>query len=124
MTIVLTLECREALAGVEVDLKIFDGFERLRSGASTRYVLDGLTLPAGSCQLVAEYGAVPLNGGVLRPSVAIWRHGRSELMDWYEALPIPIAGVAASEGDLWWPPEYRVRPVPLGPRTPVDASSD
>jgi homopolymeric O-antigen transport system ATP-binding protein len=107
-SIVASLDVREPLDDVEVDLKIFDGFDRLRSGASSRYLGPPLTLPSGAVMLEASFRSLPLNGGALRPSLALWRRGRSELLDWYEGTPVSIRGIPASQGDLWLPPTYSV----------------
>jgi energy-coupling factor transporter ATP-binding protein EcfA2 len=95
-----------AVGQVELDLKLFAGGDRLLVGASSRSGSRSLEIPAGQTAVRANFPPVPVNSGHLRASLALWAVGRSELLDWYEGDPCPVRGIAASEGELYWMPEY------------------
>jgi lipopolysaccharide transport system ATP-binding protein len=106
--VAVTVEAQERIEGLELDLRVFGEDNRLLSGGSTRYTTGNLTIAAGRSRILAEYPPLPLNAGVIRPRAVLWRKDRSELLDWLESAPIPVRGLAASQGELWWMPTYRV----------------
>lgn len=106
----------QAVGEIEVDLKLFAGGDRLLVGASSRYGTRVLRIPAGQTGIRANFPPVPVNSGHLRASLALWAVGRSELLDWYEGEPYAVTGIAASEGELCWMPEYSTdADVPVPP---------
>jgi lipopolysaccharide transport system ATP-binding protein len=111
LTVRVEIAADHAIGEIELDLKIFADGDRLLVGASSRYGSRTLEVRAGHTVIRASFSPVPVNSGHLRASLALWTAGRSELLDWHEGDPHPVAGLAASEGELYWMPEYSIDSV-------------
>jgi lipopolysaccharide transport system ATP-binding protein len=111
VSVVLRIETQEQLGKLELDIRIISGDNRVLSGGSSRYAGGALELPVGTSEIVAHYPPIPINGGSIRPSIALWLEGRTELLDWIEIDSFPVEGLGASEAELLWIPRYSVAPV-------------
>lgn len=109
--VVVDVHANGDIGEIELDLKLCGDSDRLIAGVSTRYANQQLHLAKGEARIIARFPPSPLNSGTLRLSCALWTAGRVELMDWREEQPIPVRGIAASEGELFFSPEYAIEVV-------------
>lgn len=108
-SIAFQIETAEELGPLEIDIRLISGDNRVLSGGSSRYSKGPFEVPVGRSEIRASYPPIPINGGSIRPSVALWLHGRTELLDWIELEPISVEGMGATEAELLWLPTYTVR---------------
>jgi lipopolysaccharide transport system ATP-binding protein len=108
-SIAFQVETDEQLGPLEIDIRLISGDNRVLSGGSSRYSKGAFEVPVGRSEIRASYPPIPINGGSIRPSVALWLHGRSELLDWIELEPISVEGMGATEAELLWLPTYSIR---------------
>jgi lipopolysaccharide transport system ATP-binding protein len=116
-SLAFNIEAMENLGPLEMDIRLISGDNRVLSGGSSRYTDGAFELPLGESQVRASYPPVPINGGSIRPSIALWLQGRTELLDWIELEPLSVEGVGASEAELLWLPRYTVHPTTISSGT-------